>query len=70
TTPNLDFEMGTNPPNCNKPLTIATENMSNEGRFVNHSCNPNLECFSVMLERYGHWFTRKCLYAKRHIVAG
>ncbi|CAG0913148.1 unnamed protein product [Notodromas monacha] len=51
-------------------LLLDAKYSGNVGRFINHSCKPNLALIRVMKDKREHRFPRACLFALRDISAG
>ena len=49
------------------PLCLDSMFYGNEARFINHSCDPNLNIFNVYIDCLDPDMPRLCLFAKREI---
>ncbi|GMR51978.1 hypothetical protein PMAYCL1PPCAC_22173, partial [Pristionchus mayeri] len=53
-----------------KRFTLNAYAQGNEGRFISHGCEPNLDFWMVAVDRIGLPFCRSVLYARRNIARG
>ncbi|GMT25185.1 hypothetical protein PFISCL1PPCAC_16482, partial [Pristionchus fissidentatus] len=52
------------------PFTISAFETANESRFFAHSCNPNLDMTTHIVERFGKHYSHCAFHANRKVLAG
>ncbi|GMS93846.1 hypothetical protein PENTCL1PPCAC_16021 [Pristionchus entomophagus] len=72
---NYDFDMAYPCRNANgeeihRKFIISSGLKGNEGRFFNHSCNPNMTTMLTIVERHGIFFNHVSFFTKRKIFPG
>ncbi|XP_063173850.1 histone-lysine N-methyltransferase SETDB2 isoform X2 [Candoia aspera] len=63
-------EIETCPKNKENPCLLDATREGNVGRFLNHSCSPNLFVQSVFVETHNRNFPWVAFFTKRHVKAG
>uniref|UniRef100_A0A8C6X9A3 Histone-lysine N-methyltransferase SETDB2 n=1 Tax=Naja naja TaxID=35670 RepID=A0A8C6X9A3_NAJNA len=63
-------EIETCPKNEENPCLLDATREGNVGRFLNHSCSPNLFVQSVFVETHNRNFPWVAFFTKRHVKAG
>ncbi|GMS97956.1 hypothetical protein PENTCL1PPCAC_20131, partial [Pristionchus entomophagus] len=72
---NYDFNMAYPAPHDNgeeerRPFVISAGVKGNESRFFNHSCNPNMEAVTAVVDRYGLFYHRIAFSTIRNVLPG
>ncbi|GMS80866.1 hypothetical protein PENTCL1PPCAC_3041, partial [Pristionchus entomophagus] len=62
--------MGSDGLRAHKKFIISAGKMGNESRYFNHSCAPNMNTMTTIVDRYGLFYNRIAFFTDRKILPG